>query len=87
MRNPKDWVMETIEVRKVDDQGRVLPPSHWRAKELGEGKEVIIMSQGDQLKIIPRKKVDLTKFFDRVDMGADGRGDWGTFESRMAEER
>jgi len=79
--------MDAIEVRKVDEQGRVLLPSEWRAKELGQAKEVIIMSQGDHLKIIPKKKVDLTKFFDRIDMGVDGIGDWAAFESRLADRR
>ncbi len=76
--------MEAIEVRKVDGQGRVLLPSEWR--ELGQAKEVIILSQGDHLKIIPKKKVDLTKFFDKVDLGVDAIGDWGSFESALAEE-
>lgn len=78
--------MEAIEVRKVDGQGRVLLPSEWRTKELGKAKEVIIMSQGDQLRIIPKKKVDLTKYFDKVDMGVDEIGDWASFESRLAEQ-
>ena len=78
--------MEAIEVRKVDGQGRVLLPSEWREKELGQAKEVIILSQGDHLKIIPKKKVDLTKFFDKVDLGVDAIGDWGSFESALAEE-
>ena len=76
--------MEAIEVRKVDGQGRVLLPSEWR--ELGQAKEVIILSQGDHLKIVPKKKVDLTKFFDKVDLGVDAIGDWGSFESALAEE-
>jgi bifunctional DNA-binding transcriptional regulator/antitoxin component of YhaV-PrlF toxin-antitoxin module len=75
-----------VEIRKVDEQGRVLLPSEWRAKELGRGKEVIILSQGDHLKIIPKKKVDLAKYFDKVDLGVDAIGDWGSFESALAEE-
>ena len=78
--------MESIEVRKVDGQGRVLLPSEWRAKELGGAKEVIILSQGDHLKIIPKKRVDLTKFFDKLDLGVDAIGDWASYESALAEE-
>ncbi|MCL5672331.1 MAG: hypothetical protein JRN56_05265 [Nitrososphaerota archaeon] len=78
--------MEAIKVRKVDGQGRVLLPSEWREKELGQAREVIVLSQGDHLKIIPKKKVDLTRFFDKVDLGVDAIGDWGSFESALAEE-
>ncbi|MDG7013041.1 MAG: hypothetical protein JRN46_02285 [Nitrososphaerota archaeon] len=55
-------------------------------KELGQTKEVIILSQGDHLKIIPKNKVDLTRFFDKVDLGVDAIGDWGSFESAFDEE-
>ncbi|MDG6982933.1 MAG: AbrB family transcriptional regulator [Nitrososphaerota archaeon] len=79
--------MEEIEVRRIDDQGRVLLPSSWRKRELGGAKEVIIMTEHGQLKIIPKKKVDLTKFFDKVGLGVGGIEDWRAFESAMDERR
>jgi bifunctional DNA-binding transcriptional regulator/antitoxin component of YhaV-PrlF toxin-antitoxin module len=80
--------MEEIEVRKVDGQGRVLLPSAWRAKELGGAKEVIIFTgEGGHLKIVPKKKVRLSRFFDKVELGVDGIGDWGSFESNLDEQR
>jgi bifunctional DNA-binding transcriptional regulator/antitoxin component of YhaV-PrlF toxin-antitoxin module len=80
--------MEEIEVRRVDGQGRVLLPSSWRARELGSAKEVIIMTgEGGHLRIVPKKKIHLTKFFDSVDLGVDVIGDWGSFEAKFDEER
>ncbi len=34
------------------------------------------------LKIVPKKKVDLTKFFDSADLGMNIE-DWGEFEKRF----
>ena len=88
VRRVYDWEMEEIEVRKVDDQGRVLLPSSWRARELGGAKEVIIMTgEGGHLRIVPKKKVSLTKFFDSVDLGVDEIGDWESFESKFDGQR
>lgn len=45
-----------------------------------EGREVIVIKKGEGiLKIIPKKKVDLTRFFDSVDSGVNV-GDWDEFE-------
>ena len=38
----------------------------------------------ENLKIVPKKKVDLTKFFDSADLGMNIE-DWGNFERRFYE--
>jgi hypothetical protein len=46
---------------------------------------VIKMIYGiENLKIVPKKKVDLTKFFDSADLGMNIE-DWGNFERRFYE--
>ena len=55
------------EIKKVDSQGRIVLPRNWREKELKDGDEVIIMEEEGILKIIPRKKIDLTQFFDKLE--------------------
>jgi len=35
------------------------------------------------LKITPKKKPDLTKYFDSVNLGIDAIGDWEGFERRF----
>jgi len=55
------------EIKKVDSQGRIVLPRKWRDKELKEGDEVIIMEEEGILKIIAKKKVDLTQFFDKLE--------------------
>jgi bifunctional DNA-binding transcriptional regulator/antitoxin component of YhaV-PrlF toxin-antitoxin module len=71
-----------IEMKKVDDQGRFIIPSDWRMEELKESKEVFVIK--GYLKIVPKKKVDLTKFFDSADLGMNIE-DWGNFERRFYE--
>ncbi len=59
------------EIRKVDSQGRIVLPLKWREKELKNGDEVIILEDEGILKIIPKKKIDLTKFFDSLEFDED----------------
>ena len=79
-----DKMVEGIEIKKVDDQGRFVLPLDWRKEELKEGNEVFIIKRKGYLKMIPKKKIDLTKFFDKVDLGMN-IGDWKEFEKEFYE--
>ena len=71
------------EIRKVDSQGRIVLPLKWREKELKNEDEVIIIEDEGILKIIPKKKVDLTKFFDSLEFDDDlieKLENWSDFE-------
>ena len=74
-----------IERKKVDEQGRFVLPSDWRTEELKESKEVFVIKGKGYLKIVPKKKVDLTKFFDSADLGMNIE-DWDEFERRFYNE-
>jgi len=78
-------VKSGVEVRKVDKQGRIILPADWRETELKESSEVYVIKRKGYLKIIPKGKIDLTKFFDRVDLGVDVIGDWKDFERKVRE--
>jgi len=69
---------KTIEVRKVDYQIRIVLPLDWRENDLKDSQEVIIIKEKGFLKIIPKKKIDLTRFFDSLDFGDDITL-WGNF--------
>jgi len=74
------------EIRKVDSQGRIVLPLKWREKELKNEDEVIIIEDEGILKIIPKKKVDLTKFFDSLEFDddlIDKLEDWSDFENYL----
>ncbi len=74
------------EVRKVDSQGRIVLPLKWREKELKNENEVIIIEDEGILKIIPKKKVDLTKFFDSLEFDenlVDKLEKWSDFENYL----
>ena len=72
------------EIKKVDSQGRIVLPRNWRERELKDGDEVIIMEEEGILKIIPKKKIDLTQFFDKLeydDILVDKLENWSEFEN------
>jgi len=69
-----------VEVRKVDSQGRLILPADWRASEIAGAREVYVIKRKGSLKILPKHKVDLTAFFDKVDLGVEAIGNWKEFE-------
>ncbi|AEO13975.1 MULTISPECIES: AbrB family transcriptional regulator [unclassified Thermococcus] len=54
-----------VMVKRLDSQGRLLIPREIREKL---GDEVIIVDLGDRVELLPRKRVDLKKFFDSVEI-------------------
>lgn len=78
--------METgVEVKKVDSQGRLILPADWRESEVGESKELYIIKRKGYLKIIPKRRIDLTENFDKVDLGVETVGSWKEFEKKFRE--
>jgi bifunctional DNA-binding transcriptional regulator/antitoxin component of YhaV-PrlF toxin-antitoxin module len=74
-----------VEVKKVDSQGRLLLPADWREAEIGESRELIVIKRKGYLKIVPKRHVDLTECFDKVDVGVEAIGDWRQFEKTFSE--
>jgi bifunctional DNA-binding transcriptional regulator/antitoxin component of YhaV-PrlF toxin-antitoxin module len=65
-----------VEVKTVDNQGRIMLPKTWRDRYLRD-KKAIISLKGDLIEIRPFENTDLTKYFDKieVDLKAD-LSDW-----------
>ena len=73
-------------IRKVDGQGRVALPSRWRAKALGGSDEVFLLErEGDGLLVLPRRRVDLTAYFDSVEVDVDSStfADYSKLKKRL----
>jgi len=66
--------------RKVDKQGRLLLPPDWRERNLGGNREVLVVKREGYLKVIPKKRFDITQHFDAVDLGVDAIDNWDVFE-------
>ncbi len=79
-----DMAIYGVEVRKVDRQGRLVLPPDWRESELGDSREVLVIKGRGYLKLIPRRRRDLTRFFDSVDLGVEAIADWAEFESELS---
>lgn len=58
----------SVEIKKMDAQGRLVLPVDWRAVEIGESRELYIIKRKGYLKIVPKRRVDLTEYFDKVDL-------------------
>ena len=56
-----------VEVKTVDNQGRIILPKNWRDRYL-KVKKAIISFKGDLIEIRPFTKTDLTEYFDKVDV-------------------
>jgi bifunctional DNA-binding transcriptional regulator/antitoxin component of YhaV-PrlF toxin-antitoxin module len=65
-----------VEVKVIDDQGRIILPKNWREKYL-KNKKAIVSAKGDTIEIKPFTSIDLTEFFDKleVDVKSD-LSDW-----------
>jgi bifunctional DNA-binding transcriptional regulator/antitoxin component of YhaV-PrlF toxin-antitoxin module len=74
-----------VEVKKVDSQGRLILPADWREAEIGENRELYIIKRKGYLKIVPKRKIDLTENFDKVDLGVESIGNWKEFQKKFYE--
>jgi bifunctional DNA-binding transcriptional regulator/antitoxin component of YhaV-PrlF toxin-antitoxin module len=76
-----------VEVKKLDQQGRIILPADWRESEVNESKEVYVVKRKGYLKLIPKRRIDLAEFFDKADLGVDSIGNWTEFEKKTAGRR
>jgi len=76
-----------VEVRKVDSQGRLILPADWRESEIAGAREVYVIKRRGSLKILPKRRVDLSAFFDKINLGVEAIGNWREFEKRFYEGR
>ena len=74
-----------VEVKKVDAQGRLILPADWREAELSASKELFIIKRKGYLKLVPKRRVDLTENFDKVDLDVEAIGSWKQFEKKIYE--
>lgn len=74
-----------VELKKVDEQGRFILPADWREAELSESRELYVIKRKGYLKIVPKRKIDITKYFDKADLGVDAIGSWKQFEKKFYE--
>ena len=76
-------------VRRVDQQGRVALPRRWRSKSLKDTREVILVEQDESLVIRPRRRADITRYFDSVVVDVDPKdfGDYALLKRELLEQR
>lgn len=57
------YILRELEVKDVDEQGRIIIPKKWRSKLL-KGNKVVMRLKDDSIEITPFRQGDLTRFFD-----------------------
>ncbi len=60
-------------------------PTDWRKSEMRESRELYVVKRKGYLKIIPKRRVDLTLNFDKVDLPVEAINRWEEFERRILE--
>lgn len=75
-----------VELKKVDSQGRLILPADWREAEIGESRELYVIKRKGYLKLVPKHRIDLTEYFDSVDLGVKSIDNWSEFERKISEE-
>ena len=53
-----------VEIKAVDEQGRIILPKTWREKYL-KNKKAIVSAKGDTIEIKPFTAIDFTEYFDK----------------------
>jgi hypothetical protein len=80
-----EYLDTDVEVKKVDSQGCLTLPVDSREAEMGESRDLYVIKQKGYLKLVPKRRVDLTECFDKVDLGIASIGNWATFEKRTCD--
>ena len=60
----------SMEVKRIDSQGRIVLPKEWRKRW---GNEVILIEFEDRIEILPRRKPKLSEFFDIIEVEDIGK--------------
>jgi bifunctional DNA-binding transcriptional regulator/antitoxin component of YhaV-PrlF toxin-antitoxin module len=76
--------MSEVEIKEIDEQGRIIIPKAWRTKRI-TGKKVVMRLRDGVIEILPSAMFDLTKFFDKIE--ADVRSDLADWHALRRELR
>ncbi|NJE12837.1 AbrB/MazE/SpoVT family DNA-binding domain-containing protein [Thermococcus sp. LS2] len=60
----------SMEVKRIDSQGRIVLPKEWRKRW---GNEVILIEFEDRIEILPRRRPKLSEFFDIIEVENIGK--------------
>ena len=74
----------SVAIKKLDGQGRIVVPKEWRDKH-GGGKVVLSLEEG-KITITPLDEVDLTEYFDSIEVDVESDlSDWHAIKRELQE--
>ncbi|HDN83558.1 MAG TPA: AbrB/MazE/SpoVT family DNA-binding domain-containing protein [Candidatus Altiarchaeales archaeon] len=74
-------------IKELDKQGRLVLPKNWREKYAKKGK-VVLKVENDTIIIKPYELVDLTEFFDKIEVDVKSDlSDWKSVRRELLEVR
>jgi len=76
-----------VEIKEVDEQGRIIIPKKWR-DEILRGDKVVLKLKDDSIEILPWSRFNLTDFFDSVEVDLKSNlADWHAVRRELRRER
>ncbi len=74
-------------IKELDKQGRLVLPKDWREK-YAKGGKVLLKIENDTIIIKPYRLVDLTEFFDKIEVDIKSDlSDWKSVRRELLEVR
>ena len=77
-----------MEIKEIDNQGRIVIPKNWRKGKLKGKKVVLKRKSDDSIEIIPYDRFDLTKYFDSIEVDVKSPlSDWHALKKELSRKR
>jgi len=77
-----------VEIKEIDNQGRIVIPKNWRKGKLKGKKVVLKRKSDDSIEIIPYDRFDLTKYFDSIEVDVKSPlSDWHALKKELSRKR
>jgi AbrB family looped-hinge helix DNA binding protein len=84
----KWYLLSQVEIKEIDDQGRIVIPKHWRKGKLRTRKVLMTLRNDDSIEIVPYNTMDLTKYFDSVEVDVKSPlSDWHSLKKELSGKR
>ena len=77
--------LSQTEIKEIDDQGRLVIPKDWRKGKLKSRKVILKRNSDESIEIVPYNTLDLTKYFDRVEVDVHSPlSDWHALKRELS---
>lgn len=84
----KWYILSQVEIKEIDDQGRIVIPKVWRKSKLKTRKVLLKLRRDNSIEIVPFDSLDLTKYFDSAEVDVESPlSDWHSLKRELSKKR